>query len=74
MEEELDGIAVGGWEKSLDGGILHRLKNCAEDMNEWGRKLQSKYRVSIDECRKELERLRGSVQASQIARYKEVHI
>jgi hypothetical protein len=41
-------------------------------MNEWGRKLRYKYRDAIEECREEMERLRGSVQSSQVARYEEV--
>lgn len=30
-------------------------------MNDWGRKLQNKYRVAVEECREELERMRGSM-------------
>jgi hypothetical protein len=40
--------------------------------DEWGRKLRYKYRDAIEECREEMERLRGSVQSSQVARYEEV--
>jgi len=40
----VDGVGIRwncswGVGKSQDGGILLRLKNCTEDMNEWGRKL-----------------------------------
>jgi hypothetical protein len=72
MGENFDDVVIGGWEKSLNGGVLNKLKSCTEDMNDWGRKLRNKYRVEIEECREELERLRGSVQTSQVVRYEEV--
>jgi hypothetical protein len=67
MEDELENIVAGGWERNPNGGLLSRLKVCTEEMNEWGRKLRYKYRESIEE----MERFRGSVQHSHVVRYEE---
>jgi hypothetical protein len=71
MEDELENIVAGGWERNPNGGLLSRLKVCTEEMNEWGRKLRYKYRDAIEECREEMERFRGSVQHSHVVRYEE---
>jgi hypothetical protein len=72
MEDDFDGIVVGGWERGQYGEVLSRLEKCTEAMNEWGRKLRYKYKDAIEECREEMERLRGCVQRSQVERYEEV--
>jgi hypothetical protein len=72
MEDDFADVVVEGWERSLDSDVLSRLGRCTEAMNEWGRKLRHKYRDAIDECREEMERLRGSMQNSQVSRYEEV--
>lgn len=72
MKEGFEDIVAGGWERSLDVDVLSRLNSCTDVMNEWGRKLSHMYKDAIEECRAELERLGGSIQNAQVARYEEV--
>jgi len=72
MEEELEGVVLEGWAKSIETSILPKLKSCTESMNDWGRKLRNKYRVEIEECREELECIGSSDKTSDGVRYEEV--
>ncbi|MCH84659.1 endonuclease/exonuclease/phosphatase family protein, partial [Trifolium medium] len=72
LEEDLEMIVKEGWEKEPYSELITRLTSCSHDMNEWGRKLRNKYRKEIEECRMELERLRGTMNPLQQARYEEV--
>ncbi|GAU36460.1 hypothetical protein TSUD_166260 [Trifolium subterraneum] len=71
-EEELEGIVQGGWEKDRDRGVTTKLKNCTNELNEWGRRLRNKYRVEIEECRNELDSLRNACTHEDSTRYDEV--
>jgi hypothetical protein len=72
LEEDLEAVVKEGWEKEPFSELITKLKSCSHDMNEWGRKLRSRYRTEIEECRTELERLRCSTGISQHDRYEEV--
>ncbi|MCH85996.1 hypothetical protein A2U01_0006849, partial [Trifolium medium] len=72
QEEALEGVVQAGWEKDGAGGLMERLQNCTNEMNDWGRQLHNKYRVEIEECRRELEFLRDTDQHLQGQRYEEV--
>lgn len=41
-------------------------------MNEWGRKIQSKYRVAINQCKRDMELARESDEVNTLARYEEL--
>jgi len=34
LEEGLEDVVLGGWNKQLNHDVLHKLKNCTDEMNE----------------------------------------
>ncbi|MCH80235.1 hypothetical protein A2U01_0001001 [Trifolium medium] len=71
-EDELESIVHGGWGKDSDGGVMTKLKNCTNELNEWGRQLRNKYHAAIEDCRNELEGLRNASNHGGSTRYEEV--
>ncbi|MCH82709.1 endonuclease/exonuclease/phosphatase family protein [Trifolium medium] len=72
QEDDLERVVQEGWNKGVNGEVMSRLQCCTEEMNEWGRQLRNKYRVEIEDCRKELEMLRTLENHVQGTRYEEV--
>ncbi|MCI04113.1 hypothetical protein A2U01_0025157, partial [Trifolium medium] len=53
--------------------LTTKLKNCTNEMNDWGQQLRNKYRREIEECRAKLELLRNTTIGSNQGRFEEVN-
>ncbi|KAJ1409361.1 hypothetical protein SESBI_22874 [Sesbania bispinosa] len=72
-EPDLADIVQAGWNKEDQVDVMKRIASCTEDMNLWGRKLRSKYRVAISDCKQRMEELRGCHDTDSIQRYNMLH-
>ncbi|KAJ1421261.1 Ribonuclease H-like superfamily [Sesbania bispinosa] len=59
-EPGLEKVVRLGWGKEDHADVLQHIKNCTNEMNQWGKKLRSKYRAAIQECKRSMEELRES--------------
>jgi hypothetical protein len=72
LEDDIEVVVKDGWEKDGSSDLLGKLQQCTTEMDAWGRQLRNKYRVEIEDCRRELEVLRESELHLQGTRYEEV--
>ncbi|KAJ1417272.1 hypothetical protein SESBI_16697 [Sesbania bispinosa] len=72
-EPDLEEIVCMGWNKEDQVDVMHHISSCTAEMNQWGRKLRSKYREAITECKQSLEELRGCNDTTSIQRYNTLH-
>ena len=48
------------WQQSNEGDIVYKLEMCADELKHWSKSHCNKLKVNIEECRRDLVRLRGS--------------
>jgi hypothetical protein len=70
-EDDIDEVVEDGW----GGGetdVMNKVTRCAEKLRRWGRRKRMKFKQEIAACGEEMERIRGSNDLTNSARYKEM--
>ena len=57
-EAECKGIVVSSWERSVNGHIQEKIKQCSGDLQIWGEKVRLKFKEKISSCRKRIKSLK----------------
>ncbi|MCI07385.1 endonuclease/exonuclease/phosphatase family protein, partial [Trifolium medium] len=57
-EPELGNVVTKAWQREIQNPLLSKLKNCTEDLEEWGARIRRRFTSSIKEYREEMERNR----------------
>lgn len=57
LEPDIDEVVSRGWMSCSNPDALMKLNACAEVLESWGRKVNSKFRGGIDDCCNQLESL-----------------
>lgn len=71
-EPELPIVVEGSWNEESSNDFIGKIKSCTNAVDEWGKRLTSRYREAINGCRREIEELRGRDNVGADQRLKEV--
>jgi hypothetical protein len=70
-EEDVGEVVKDSWNEGSEADIINRVHQCADRLQEWGRRKRMRFKQEIVECGEEMERLRGSHDPANSNRYKE---
>jgi hypothetical protein len=71
-EEDIDEVVEEGWGRESGADVISKTGRCAEKLSWWGRRKRIRFKQEVEECREEMERLRGCHDPTSSSRYKEV--
>jgi hypothetical protein len=70
-EEDVGEVVEDSWNEGSEADIINRVHQCADRLQEWGRRKRMRFKQEIVECGEEMERLRGNHDPANSNRYKE---
>jgi hypothetical protein len=59
-ENDLQNVVTRAWRREEGGEVLEKLNQIREDLEKWGRQMRSRFKKDIEQCRNELETMRGA--------------
>jgi hypothetical protein len=71
-EEDVDDIVEEGWRGNQILDVTGRVAQCADRLQEWGRRKRMRFKQEVIDCSEEMERLRGRQDSFSSRRYLEV--
>jgi sulfite reductase beta subunit-like hemoprotein len=73
LEEDIGEVVHEGWNDGNGLEITHRLTQCADKLQRWGRKKRKRFKEEIVEHEAEMERFRDKCDPTSVARFQEAH-